>query len=73
MRVEGIAHTEGHGLDSVPPVGFEHLGILSVMVNDVEDKVEQYAEFAKDLRGESPRLDGVRRTQQFIAEQKANA
>jgi hypothetical protein len=53
------------------PVTLEHIGVLTVIADDVEERCETFLDFAKTFRASVASIDSLRRCREIAEEQKA--
>jgi hypothetical protein len=66
-RVEWIAQADASAIPF--DVSLEHLGVLAVLVSDVENRIDDFARDAKLIRGWLGSLAAIREEQNFFARQ----
>jgi hypothetical protein len=72
MRIDRIAET-GELDEELPlAVTLEHIGVLTMLASDTEDRARDFADFAERIKDRTDSLLATRATQQFKVERQAS-
>jgi hypothetical protein len=68
IRIGGIAGCEGFEIEFPFTIGFDVLGVIAVMADDVQERADDLQKFARKLRGSISTLDMIRRDEEAKAD-----